>query len=252
MRLRQVALVARELDPVVDDLSAILGLEVAFRDPGVAEFGLHNAIFAIGDTFLEVVSPVRPDAAAARFLDRRGGDGGYMAIFQTVGLAAHRARLARLGVRVVWEIAFDDIATLHLHPRDVGGAIVSLDEARPPESWRWAGPEWQRHVRRERVLEIAGIDVASADPARTAERWASVLDRPLDPSLGADAPAIALERGRVCFTRTVGRHDDGLAAVHLAVADAESVRSAARARGCLDESGRITIGGARFELAGRA
>jgi hypothetical protein len=131
MRLRQVALVARELEPVVDDLGAVLGLEVAFRDPGVAEFGLRNAIFAIGDTFLEVVSPVRPDATAARFLERRGGDGGYMAIFQTTDLGAARARLERLGVRIVWEIAFDDIATIHLHPRDVGGAIVSLDEARP-------------------------------------------------------------------------------------------------------------------------
>ena len=28
-----------------------------FDDPGVAQFGLRNAVFAIGDTFLEVVSP---------------------------------------------------------------------------------------------------------------------------------------------------------------------------------------------------
>src|SRR5688572_7180451 len=64
MQVRQVALVARDLEPVVDDLCAVLGLEVAFRDPGVAEFGLRNAVLPIGRRFLEVVSPVRADATA--------------------------------------------------------------------------------------------------------------------------------------------------------------------------------------------
>jgi len=66
MRLRQVALVARELDPVVADLTAVLGIEVAFHDPGVAEFGLRNAVMPVGDTFLEVVSPVQENTTAGR------------------------------------------------------------------------------------------------------------------------------------------------------------------------------------------
>ena len=32
----------------------------------------------VGDTFLEVVSPIDPKATAERYLARRGGDGGYM------------------------------------------------------------------------------------------------------------------------------------------------------------------------------
>ena len=44
MRIRQIALVAEELDPVVDELCGVLDLEVGFRDPGVSEFGLHNAV----------------------------------------------------------------------------------------------------------------------------------------------------------------------------------------------------------------
>ena len=39
-----------------------------------------------------------------------------------------------------------DMAGTHLHPKDVPGAIVSLDWADPPESWRWAGPAWTRAV----------------------------------------------------------------------------------------------------------
>src|SRR3989442_15299063 len=98
MRLRQIALVARDLEPVVADLCGVLGIEVAFRDPGVAAFGLHNAVMPIGNTFLEVVSPVRDGTTAGRLLERRGGDGGYMVILQTADLEADPRRLATPGV----------------------------------------------------------------------------------------------------------------------------------------------------------
>jgi hypothetical protein len=64
LKLRQVALVADELAPVLDDLAAVLGLEVAFRDPGVATFGLENAVLPIGTQFLEVVAPTRARRAS--------------------------------------------------------------------------------------------------------------------------------------------------------------------------------------------
>ena len=57
MRLRQVALVARELDRSVEDLCAVLGIGVAHNDPNMAIFGLVNAVVPVGNTFLEVVSP---------------------------------------------------------------------------------------------------------------------------------------------------------------------------------------------------
>jgi hypothetical protein len=247
MRIRQIALVARELDPVVENLRAVLGIEVAFNDPGVAEFGLVNAVFPIGDTFLEVVSPVRADATAARYLTRRGGDGGYMAIFQTADLAADRERFARLGMRVIWEVAFPDIATAHLHPRDVGGAIVSFDEARPPESWRWAGPDWQSHVRRERVRRISGVVVQSDDAQRLGERWAAMLDRPL--RRAGEELAVGLDGGIVSFARPEDDRGEGIAAILVEASDAGAVRAAARERGCTDAAGRVAIGGVRFELS---
>ena len=92
MRLRQVALAARDLEPALLALQRVLGLGEPFRDPGVAEFGLENGVLPIGDAFLEVVSPAQPDTTAGRWIERRGGDAGYMAIFQTDDLAAARAR----------------------------------------------------------------------------------------------------------------------------------------------------------------
>jgi hypothetical protein len=40
MRLRQIALVASRLAPVVDDITHILGIEVCFNDPAVGKYGL--------------------------------------------------------------------------------------------------------------------------------------------------------------------------------------------------------------------
>ena len=59
MRIRQLALVAADLEPVLQDLCAVLNVGVAFRDPGITTFGLSNALLALGDSFLEVVSPAR-------------------------------------------------------------------------------------------------------------------------------------------------------------------------------------------------
>ena len=54
LRLRQIALVAEELLPVEAELSDVLGIKVCYRDPGVAHFGLENALFPIGNQLLEV------------------------------------------------------------------------------------------------------------------------------------------------------------------------------------------------------
>ena len=44
---------------------------------GSAEFGLENTLMPVGRNFLEVVAPIQEGTAAGRYLDRRGGNGGY-------------------------------------------------------------------------------------------------------------------------------------------------------------------------------
>jgi hypothetical protein len=172
VRLRQAVIAAADLDAVAGRLRSALGLGDPFTDPGVGYFGLRNAVFALGDTFLEVVSPVRSGTAAGRLLERRGGDCGYMLMFQVADLAAARERACEAGVREVFAVELDDIAEVHLHPADMRGAIVSLSAPRPPESWRWGGPEWER---RSAPAAVAGATVAVADPVAAAARWEAII-----------------------------------------------------------------------------
>ena len=65
IRLRQIALVANKLAPVIDDLKAVFGLEVCYIDPGVGAFGLENSLLPVGNNFIEVVAPIKDGTAAA-------------------------------------------------------------------------------------------------------------------------------------------------------------------------------------------
>jgi hypothetical protein len=216
-RLRQVALVARQLEPVVEQIRRELGLDHPYHDPGVGVFGLENAVFSIGDTFLEVVAPRQADTAAGRYLERRGGDSGYMAMFQVADMDKTRDKLAELGVRVVWKADLDDIAGTHLHPRDVPGAIVSLDWADPQESWRWAGPTWTGAAPPHPHGGIVGLTIEVSEPLAAASRWAEVLgvtahaeDKSATVMLGGD-------RQQVRFVQLGEDHGEGITDVTLAM-----------------------------------
>jgi hypothetical protein len=243
MRLRQVALAARALEPALLALQRVLGLGEPFRDPGVAEFGLQNVVLPIGDGFLEVVSPVQPDTTAGRWLDRRGGDAGYMAIFQTDDLAAARERVERLGVRIVWQVALEDAATLHLHPRDVGGAIVSLDQPAPPASWRWGGPGWEAKARTDVVRDLVGVTIEAADPAALAARWSAVLGT----APPRDDDVLALDGSEIRFEQST--RGDRVGGLRLVAADPARALATARARGLPTDARSVRIGGVRFDLS---
>lgn len=145
-RLRQAVFAVTDLEHSVRFLRSELGLGEPFSDPAIQYFGLRNAVFALGDTFLELVSPGEDGTTAGRLIERRGGACGYMAMFQVDEFGAARERTRKLGVREVFEVEFDDIAEVHLHPADIGGAIVSLSQPSPAPSWRWGGPDWLGEV----------------------------------------------------------------------------------------------------------
>lgn len=217
-RLRQAVLAARDLDATVTRLRDELGLGEPFNDPAVGYFGLRNAVFALGDTFLEVVSPVREDAAAARLIERRAGDCGYMLMFQVEDLAAARERARTHGIREVFEVTLPDIEEVHLHPADMRGAIVALSDPHPSGSWRWGGPGW---TDRSAPLQLAGARVAVADAEAVGERWREVLGGDGDIAFEASDRDAGPVQFTIATTGPTRPHPFDLAGVHFAFVPAQ-------------------------------
>lgn len=217
MRLRQIALVAAELRPVEQEICDQLGLEVCYRDPGLSHFGLRHGLYAIGDRILEVVVPKQPGTTAGRFLERRGSDGGYMVLLQTDDVQREKDRVEQDGFRIIHDGGTRgdgaSIRGIHLHPKDVGGAILSIDQADPPESWGWAGYDWQYHSLGHVVTDMVAVDIQAADPDQMGERWAKATGRRV---IGG---VMELDDAEIRFVASVDDRGDSLISADLVATD---------------------------------
>lgn len=245
MKLRQVALVAAELTSVRRQIFALLGLRDDFADPGVGDFGLENSVMAIGNTFLEVVAPVKPETTAGRLLERRGGDGGYMVLVQVDDIEEYRAHTEALGIRKVWNIDRDDVKAFHVHPRDIGGAIVSFDQMNPPEKWEWGGPGWQDR-RATHVRTISGVDLQAADPEALARRWSQAYKR--DMHVDGDQFVIPLDEGTIYIHEATDGRGDGVSGVEFELNDRDAVAAAAEKLGLAWQNDTLEVCGTWFRF----
>jgi hypothetical protein len=242
MRLRQVAYMAEKIAPVAAELEAVFDLHVGYRDPGVGVFGLANIVEPVGGEFLEVLEPMREDASGARYLQRRGGDAGYMVILQDADSLAHRERIAGMGVRV---IAKSDgrYRYTHFHPGDCAGVLLSIDSVEGDDYWRepksdWppAGRDWRGFESGE-SLGIAAVSIQNRHPDAAAARWAELLATP------ARGREIALERGVIRFVEPVDADGTGVVGLDVEVRDPAKVLAAAKAKGLGVEDGAVRICG---------
>lgn len=234
LRLRQICLVAPQLAPVVGAIESILGLPVCHRDPAVARYGLENALFVCGHQFLEVVAPTRDGTAAGRFLQRSGGRGGYMAIFDTHDPERRRAHAEALGIRIAHVMDRPAFFGIQLHPADCRATMLEFDCSEGNEridgAYWPAGPHWLDGQRLDRVSAIGSIDVVSPQPGDLAAHWARIIDVPLQ--RGADGrPALQFELGAVRFVHAPDDTPERLDALHLDVGDPARVLAAARTHG---------------------
>lgn len=254
LRLRQLCLVAAQLEPVVEHLAAVFDVAVCHRDPAVGRFGLHNALLPFGTSFIEVVAPLREGTTAGRYLERRGGDGGYMVILDSDDLPHWRTHTRALGVRAAAELAIDDYEGLQLHPRDTGGALLEINSTRGGAEllgpYGPAGAHWQGFVRTSRVHGIAAAVLQGDDPAALAQRWSAILQRPC--SEGPAGHALALDNAELRFQRAGDGRGEGLAGIAVRTNDPAAIREAAVRRGCPVDAQAVHIGGIRFELVAAA
>ena len=164
-----------------------------------------------------------------------------MAIFQTDDLSRVRQSADAQGIRRVWNIDLPDISASHLHPADIGAAIVSIDEARPDNSWRWGGPNWQDT---SQPGALTRLDVVAIDPIAMSEKWGAVLN--VSPTeIGPGIFELILSGGSIRFIKGDRDH---LAAYQIAHPDPGACLNRASERGLPCEGDGIQFAGVRLEL----
>jgi hypothetical protein len=251
LRLRQICLVARELESRIAELTDIFGLAICHRDGNVGKYGLVNALLPIGASFLEVVAPTRDGTAAGRYLERRGGDGGYMVILDCDDIERRRRRMGEIGVRIANPLSYETYTGLQLHPRDTGGCMLEFNHttggAGLDGPYHPAGPDWRRAVRGDVTTALLAAEIQSHDPAALAARWSEIVERPVSRSASGE-PQILLDLGAIRFVRDADGRGEGLGGIDLRAAKPDRIIDAAKRRGYPADRGVVTLCGTRFRL----
>ena len=253
IQLRQICLVAEQLAPVIDDLTAILGIRSCYVDPGVGKFGLENNLMPVGRNFLEVVAPTQDNTAAGRYLHRRNGNGGYMVITQIDTLEEHqrlRQRALDQGVRIAHEHSSDEWYLSQLHPRDMQAAFLEL-EWNPTADFNgyWnpvGGLGWEDKVNQDQTVDFIGVELQASDPAALAQHWANVTDLAIETDL-LD-PCIRFNNATLRFVADNDGRGPGLGGLDIRVANRQAILSEAKQRGCYVSDDQLFICGTRWYL----
>ncbi len=253
IHLRQICLVANDLRAAVSQLTTVLGIHNCHEDDGVGQWGLANVLMPVGTDFLEVVAPIQTDTAAGRYLDRRGGDGGYMVITQADSAqtqAACKARAAENQVRVAFERDRPDYHLMQLHPADMVASFLEIDSAPTSDfsgDWHPAGGTgWQQHVDQTRTVGFSHVQLQSEDPDSLAQLWSKVLDNPVAAVDGH--PAVELANASLQFVPVSDGRGPGLGAIGITVKDRDAVLRAARDCDAYISDDVVTLCGTRFNL----
>lgn len=248
MKLRQCVFVCKDLESSREELCDILGIEVAYRDPGVAKWGLVNVVCPTGHDFLEIVTPFQPGTSAGRYIDRRNGDGGYMVILQVADAAAERHRVTGLGVRAVAQKDLPEYQYTHFHPSDTMGVLLSLDTTFAPEGtdpalwWPPAERNWLKEARSDVTNGLAGVEIQHDDPDKAAATWSRILGRP------AKDNAIALDGSEIRFVPVSDGRGPGVSAYDIKAVDRDRVLAAAEKRGRKRGPNQVEVCGCRINL----
>jgi methylmalonyl-CoA/ethylmalonyl-CoA epimerase len=110
------------------------GLRVVHEEVN-EEQGVREAMLAVGDgdTRVQVLAPLTPESAIARFLDR-SGPGLQQVAYRVADVEAVSAALQGRGLRLLYDRPRRGTAGSRInfvHPKDAGGVLVELVEPAP-------------------------------------------------------------------------------------------------------------------------
>ena len=134
-----VGIAVPDLDEAIEFYQRVFGLRCVHTETNV-EQGVREAMLTAGPsgggTRLQLLAPLRPDSAIAKFLDR-SGPGMQQLAYTVVDVAAAGEALRQAGVRLLYDEPRRGTAGSKInfvHPKDAGGVLVELVEPAPTEA----------------------------------------------------------------------------------------------------------------------
>jgi methylmalonyl-CoA/ethylmalonyl-CoA epimerase len=132
LRIDHVGIAVADLDKALRFYAEIFGMHCVHEETNEDQ-GVREAMLAVGDGSgprLQLLAPLRPDSAIAKFLDRNG-PGLQQLAYTVADVEATTAALKARGLRVLYDTPRRGTAGSRInfvHPKDAGGVLVELVE----------------------------------------------------------------------------------------------------------------------------
>ncbi len=126
--IAHLGIAVRDLEKTIAFYRDALGLPLVKVEDLPAEKA-RAALFQLGDTQVELIQPLSPDTALARFVEQRG-EGLHHVALETDAAAAEMTAIRERGVELAADAPRRGLSGLvfFLPPRQMHGALVEIEE----------------------------------------------------------------------------------------------------------------------------
>lgn len=129
-KIDHLGIVVRDLDAAIAHWKELLGLEMVHREV-VEDQGVEVAKFPVGESAVELISPIKDGTGIAGFLEKRG-EGIHHICFEVNDLEGALAGLAESGARLIDKkprIGAGGDLVAFLHPKAANGVLTELKQS---------------------------------------------------------------------------------------------------------------------------
>ena len=124
-----VAIAVRDLDAAVAWYEKTLGAKVAHRER-IESDGVEEALLAVADSYVQLLTPTREDSPVARYLDKKG-EGIHHVGYRVTDCAAALASMKAAGAATIDEAprpGSRGTTVAFVHPKSSFGTLIELVE----------------------------------------------------------------------------------------------------------------------------
>lgn len=129
-QIDHVGIAVSDLREAVERYRRTFGIEPVHRER-MDDQGVEEVLFAVGESFVQLLGALGPDTPVGRFLDQRG-PGVHHVGYRVASVADALEHLRAEGVGLIDEAprpGSRGTTIAFVHPKDTGGVLVELVEA---------------------------------------------------------------------------------------------------------------------------